>query len=401
MKVRFLGQPFPESGQIGILLREGLDQVGTYQRLWLATAWAKWSGVSRIHASVQAFRDQGGTAEAIVGIDEGGTTTEALQLSAQLFDPFYIYFDTGNRTFHPKLYVLEGETQAQVIIGSGNMTKGGLFTNYEAAISIDLNMGEAEDAAILKQVRDYFEQLLATGDACRLYSDELLEELWADPRVRIVSEQEANTRHRQRRDAIDGGPAGDAVFGKSIKGLAGAPAPDVEALLNDAADEDAVLPEVDEGEAEAAEPELVEGGPAPQVAGVLGFWKAMSHWDASRHSAPGQIQIPIRFRDFFPTLEVQLDGSATGGPSQSQAEFALEFRDGEFNKHVATGRVILYEPAANHARPNIELRFTFRDRDVFDRLNEDDVLVFSRADGAIIVERRSLGSMGAGRYGSL
>ena len=38
-------------------------------------------------------------------------------------------------TFHPKLYIIDGETASVIVVGSSNLTRGGLFANYEAQIS--------------------------------------------------------------------------------------------------------------------------------------------------------------------------------------------------------------------------------------------------------------------------
>src|SRR5205823_5237070 len=99
VEVRLLGQPFQESGQLGQLIREALDGP-RFNRLRLASAWAKRSGLGRIASAVRSFTAAGGTAEAILGIDEGGTTSEALELAGELFDPLHVYFDPGPRTFH-------------------------------------------------------------------------------------------------------------------------------------------------------------------------------------------------------------------------------------------------------------------------------------------------------------
>ena len=35
-------------------------------------------------------------------------------------------------TFHPKLYLFKSDDHAEMVMGSGNLTEGGLYTNYEA-----------------------------------------------------------------------------------------------------------------------------------------------------------------------------------------------------------------------------------------------------------------------------
>jgi hypothetical protein len=90
--------------------------------LWVATAWAKRCGLSRVANSIQALRHRGGTAEAIIGIDEGGASLEGQQLAADLVEPVHVFHDPGPRTFHPKFYVAESAAEATVIVGSGQTT---------------------------------------------------------------------------------------------------------------------------------------------------------------------------------------------------------------------------------------------------------------------------------------
>ena len=97
---------------------------------------------------------------------------------------------------------------------------------------------------------------------------------------------------------------------------------------------------------------------------------------------------------------MEKDETEGSGIRQSAAYFTIRFTDGDFEKVVTTARAILYEPADYHPRKNDEVRFTFRDRPVFDRLSAGDVLVFTSDDGEYRVERRPRGSMSA-RYGRL
>ena len=132
MPFRFVGQPFPDDEQLGTILSDAL-LAGAYDHAWIATAWTKQSGLSRIAKDIERFRAGGGFIEGIVGVDEGGATTEGLRLAIQLFDKAYVFHDPGTRTFHPKIYAVQNDTHAVVVVGSGNLTRGGLYTNYEGS----------------------------------------------------------------------------------------------------------------------------------------------------------------------------------------------------------------------------------------------------------------------------
>src|SRR4051794_39861743 len=131
MGFRFIGQPFPSSRQVGAVVGDALCD-GDFDRAWFAVAWGKRSGLSRLTSAIGEFKRGGGRAEAVLGVDEGGATKEGLQLALELFDSAYVFHDPGPRTFHPKIYVVRGDARAVAVVGSGNLTCGGLFTNFEA-----------------------------------------------------------------------------------------------------------------------------------------------------------------------------------------------------------------------------------------------------------------------------
>jgi hypothetical protein len=111
----------------------------------------------------------------------------------------------------------------------------------------------------------------------------------------------------------------------------------------------------------------------------VGFWKALGRFDVSRRAAPGQIIIPIGFSKYFPELG-SLE-SRTHGAMQADTFFDIEFcEEGQPSVIVEGVRAIVYIPAPTHPRPNRELRFTFRNRGIFDKLREDDILEFQRTD---------------------
>lgn len=393
MDFEFLGQPF--GAQFGERLRTALVE-GHFDRLRIACAWGKRSGLSRVSHALRQFRDAGGSSQAVLGVDEAGATREGLQLAMELFDDARIFYDPGHRTFHPKVYVLEGDG-AVVGVGSWNLTKGGLFTNYEAGIVARLVSGE--DAKLLRDVHAFIDHLVRQDANCRPLDDDLFRALLADRRFGIEPETTQYRRRRAERRERGDDEELDPVFGPAIGGLPGAPAPELPPdEVEEEDDDDSTIAPPAPAAAPAVPPVAGEVVPA----GVTGFWKQLSRFDVSPTSAPGQIIIPIRFRDFFGAMEVQKDETDTGGVRQSQVMFDVRFVEGEFELNVNEARAILYEPAADHPRPNIELRFTFRNREAFDRLTAGDVLVFSRGDdGLVRVERRASGAMGAGRFGEL
>jgi hypothetical protein len=381
MNLRFLGQPFSAQDQIGRALTtalEGSDRTA----FWGTSAWVKHSGLSRIVLPIQALRGRGGTADLILGLDAHIATREGLELALVAFDHVYVLHDPGRkrfrgrRTFHPKFYVVEGTAAATIILGSGNLTKGGLYTNFEAAVRVELDLTVNADRRFLGSVRAYYQRLRALPDACQLLDGPLLEKLLRDPDIGIVSEAVANQVRTGTTAAMS------SLFGTPLAGLASAPTPQVASVEDDEADDDAVVPH---------ESPIV---PVPGVPAGSGqsFWKQLSRFDASTTSAPGQIIIPREFWRFF---DVQDD---VGDLDQ---RFPARYMDGGFVRDLGDARIKTYPPKPSHPRPNNELRFMFRDRQVSDRLSENDVLVFGRESDLVTVRRRSTVPVPGVRWGWL
>ena len=100
----------------------------------LIVAYAKSGPLLHLHPRLTDWRRAGKTVEAVLGIDQRGTSMEALRLALDLFDRTYVTHQHAI-TFHPKLYLFTGPEHARAFVGSNNLTVGGTETNYEAAIA--------------------------------------------------------------------------------------------------------------------------------------------------------------------------------------------------------------------------------------------------------------------------
>lgn len=409
----FIGQPF--DSQLGPVLRAALEKPDT-TTLWVATAWGKASGLTRIGDAILKAREERGVhCEIVLGVDENGATVEGLRLAMDVFDVAYVFHDPGTRTFHPKIYVTEGPEEATLIVGSGNLTKGGLYTNYEASTVVHITdrAGDSAAVAYLGKVRSFYDSLKGLSASCKVLNEESLADLRRDPKVSVLSEAARNKARAAARAKQPSGGSGPGMFGSAVGGLLQAPAPSLAGVEADDSDSDSredlgvpsepVTPEPGTDDLGNEDVEVVEVVEVVELdedqgteAGVTGFWKMLGNSDVSTSSSPGQIIIPIRFLDFFPDMVDETGIKAQGGAGQFDAAFALTFKDGAETIAVNDARAVLYVPAPHHPRQNKELRFTFRDRDVLTRLSSGDVLEFTKDDtGGIVVERRS----GAGYTG--
>lgn len=130
----------------------------------IAVAFVKLSGLQAIEKSLVMLLDRGGTAEIIFGLDfwltEAPAVREVLRLAESYprFHPFAFsdpYIDR-QPTFHPKLYLFQTtDDRCTFVVGSSNLTRGGLFKNVE----INLLIGAPLEDKIVSEVLKIYSRL--------------------------------------------------------------------------------------------------------------------------------------------------------------------------------------------------------------------------------------------------
>ncbi len=160
--MELMNQPF--TGQLGNRLIELLDS-GDYHTLIIMVAFAKNSGVLRIKDSLERFRTRGGTVNVYVGVDLGGTSYEALTALLLHTDSLNVVHSERGQTFHSKIYLLLGEDQGLMVVGSHNLTGGGLWTNFESSVFIPVGGADASETRTLGAMDDYIRELTSLNDS--------------------------------------------------------------------------------------------------------------------------------------------------------------------------------------------------------------------------------------------
>lgn len=159
--MELLNQPI--NGQLGNRLIELLDSPD-YHTLNIVVAFAKNSGVLRIKDAFERFRERGGIVNTYVGVDMGGTSYEALVALLLHTDSLNIVHSENSQTFHPKIYQFLGKDKGLIVIGSHNLTAGGLWTNFESSVLIPLD-GASTSSALIMGLEDYIGQLASLKDS--------------------------------------------------------------------------------------------------------------------------------------------------------------------------------------------------------------------------------------------
>lgn len=288
MDVSFVAQPLAD----GRDLRDFLEAVAAepaINELDVVVAWAKRSGLRRVRKQLEVVRDRPGTTRLIVGIDEGGATRQGLELAREIFSSVHVFHDNSWRTFHPKIYLGVGADRGRLLVGSNNLTAGGVFYNYEAAIECVLSL--PADQAIVDEVRAYIGRLYADADVCKQLDDTLLAELVSNPRYRVRDEDASKTAAGRADgddeelpedvdlEPDDPEPAPGSIFGKSAESKRADPVPAKAGAKKAAAVKK--VPATKAALANAAAKKA--GGPGLPAAGVAKRWfKKLSASDA-RH----------------------------------------------------------------------------------------------------------------------
>ena len=107
--------------------------------------------------------DKAPCAEFIVGIDLGITSPRALQFLQEQGASVRFFSEQG-RMFHPKAIYLRSESDQFLIIGSNNLTSGGISSNHELSI---LSTRNSSNEAVFNNFLAYFDSLKA-HDCCRI-----------------------------------------------------------------------------------------------------------------------------------------------------------------------------------------------------------------------------------------
>lgn len=125
---------------IGNIINQELQNA---QSARIAIAFLKYSGIRVIEKSLDQCLKNNGIVEIIAGLDFKTTDPQSMHYLIQLQKTtpnlkFYCYGDKddnkNNVVFHPKIYLFQGKRETTGIVGSTNLTAGGLMTNFEANV---------------------------------------------------------------------------------------------------------------------------------------------------------------------------------------------------------------------------------------------------------------------------
>lgn len=177
-----------------------------YESFTCLVAFASYSGVSALRKYIKDGKKHGMKAKVILGIDQKGTSKEALEEVLSWDIEAYIYHTDSRNIFHPKVYLFENIDIFTLIVGSNNLTVPGLVENVECSLMIK----DVKENSVYADFYKYWKNIL-DGSEENLYplTKELIENLFKD---KIIPSE---TERAKRYD--NGSTESDSVSTTSLK----------------------------------------------------------------------------------------------------------------------------------------------------------------------------------------
>ena len=175
-------QPFSENTFGEFLIEAFSGKYGEFNLFMAAIAFVKISGLNHIINSINEFLKKGNSCKFVIGIDQLGTSYDALKLLLDILgdaqDIFINHDENQFVTFHPKIYYFENRQNGLLIIGSGNLTQGGLFSNEEGFSIVELDFSIDKDVNCMTEIHKVFDDWSnCSFDNIKLLDVKLLNEL--------------------------------------------------------------------------------------------------------------------------------------------------------------------------------------------------------------------------------
>ncbi|MEQ7992695.1 phospholipase D-like domain-containing protein [Xanthomonas hortorum] len=135
-----------------------LDLLERAEHLDCMVAFAKSSALKSLLKPLTKALERGMTARFAVGLSFHLTEPAMLRklMSLRKEHQLALYLSDTKATFHPKIYAFSDSVRSTVLVGSANLTSGGLADNYEASVLVT-----DPDGSLAKKVAAHFDELIS------------------------------------------------------------------------------------------------------------------------------------------------------------------------------------------------------------------------------------------------
>lgn len=196
----------PSNLEMGEIIKGLLSsQDPFYDKVWLVSAFARLTATQRIEPNILEAKSRGAEINIVVGFDLKSTSVEALRKIYSFgVNSILVHNAQVGHTFHPKISLFESSgKRAEVLIGSSNLTDGGLYTNYEASTrtTFEFPANEEEYLQFFSSLETY---LKPTGPIVQVLTNELIDilikrgELASEKEIRKTSAKILKPKKRGR-----------------------------------------------------------------------------------------------------------------------------------------------------------------------------------------------------------
>ncbi len=160
-----------------------LFDISNIKQVIISVAFITESGVDLLKAEIESCATK---VTVFAGVRNDITSYQGLNRLLGLGVTLYAV-DTGSRNilFHPKLYLVRGKKHAGLVIGSANLTLGGLNNNIEAGLGLNFDLSDDNDKAVVESIENQFESSLTDfpEHVVKVPSIALLKEMLASGRL--------------------------------------------------------------------------------------------------------------------------------------------------------------------------------------------------------------------------
>ncbi|MBK9959284.1 MAG: Helicase associated domain protein [Chitinophagaceae bacterium] len=165
MQVNFIGHGLHSENQINVgeQLAASFSDNKIFDSFHGFVAFAASSGILKLDKSLNIAQQNFKKLVFYIGVDNKGTSKQALELLLEKGIETYIYHrEEEYITYHPKLFLFEGQKHTRVIIGSSNLTRSGFINNIEACIQLDFQPAtDKQGNKLLSEVKEYFQEFFS------------------------------------------------------------------------------------------------------------------------------------------------------------------------------------------------------------------------------------------------
>ena len=187
METIIIGQGYniEEDSSVGKELVKQFNS-GIYNSFTCLVAFASYGGVSALTNCIEEGKAKGMNIKVVLGIDQKGTSKEALEEVLSWNVDARVYHTISNNIFHPKVYLFENSDYYTLIVGSSNLTEGGLVRNVECSLLVQDMQGTSVHSAFYA----YWKGILdSTEENLYPITQELIDQLYEEKIIPSDSER--------------------------------------------------------------------------------------------------------------------------------------------------------------------------------------------------------------------